>query len=637
MHGLKGAYEEFIFVGHYAREKPDGTRESWAEAINRYLDYVLDGVNPLAVDRAALFTAIHECDVMPSMRALMSAGAAARRDAMCIYNCSYLVIDCLEAFPEVLHILMSGTGVGFSCELRHIERLPALPGLIVPSAERWVVADSKQGWCEALQTHIRRLWLGSCINFDYSQVRPAGAPLLTMGGRASGPAPLQKLLQFVTDTAYAAQGRQLTSAEVNAVVCNIAEIVVVGGVRRSALISLTDLEDPQMRTAKSGSWWSEQPWLALENISATYDQRPDATVFLEEWLALVKSCSGERGIFNRQAAKKKVLSIGRRNADHEFGTNPCSEIILRNCQVCNLTEAVVRSTDTMTALKRKIKIATILGTLQSRFTDFPFLRPQWKQNCDEERLLGVSLTGMYDNAYFSNPDNADLPAVLTCLRKYAVAVNQKYAARLGISASTAITCVKPSGTVSQLVDCASGIHPRWSPKYIRRVRIDKKDPVYHFLKAAGVPCEDIKGKEDSTAAFSFPMEAPCVAGLRQNVTALDQLRLWTTYNEHWCEHKPSATIYVRPHEWIQVGAWVYDNFDSISGLSFLPYDNGTYAQAPYEEIDTATYERLVAARPTIDWKQFKAPKQNNRFTFVCGGNGCELVDLSLNSVDDNAQ
>jgi ribonucleoside-diphosphate reductase alpha chain len=624
MSGLKSAYEEFIFVGHYAREKPDGTRESWSEAVNRYLDFVLPDA---ATDRDELYNAIYNCEVMPSMRALMTAGAAAQRDSMCIYNCAYLAVDNLRAFPEILYVLMSGTGVGFSCQQRYVEQLPPLPAKITPRGVH-KVGDSKQGWAEALETHINHLWGGHQLRFDYSDVRPAGAPLKIMGGRASGHGPLKQLLDFVTSVATAAVGRRLTTAEVNDVVCNIAEIVVVGGVRRSALISLTDLADNELRTAKSGQWWTTRKWLALENISAVYTEKPSAEVFLEEWLALIKSHSGERGIFNSQAAVNKVKSVGRRSADHEFGTNPCSEIILRSRQVCNLTEVVLRANDDFLTVQRKVKIATILGTLQSRFTHFPYLSAEWKKNCQEERLLGVSITGICDNTAFSNVDNPALPQMLESLRRYAVAVNAEYARRLGINASTSITCVKPSGTVSQLVDSASGIHPRWSEYYIRTVRIDKKDPLYEFMKRSGVPCEDENGHPDSTAVLSFPQRSEGHRGLRAAVTALQQLRLWQIYNQHWCEHKPSATIYVRPHEWVEVGNWVYEHFDSISGVSFLPYDNGSYQQAPYQEIKADAYHALIAAQPKIDWKQFKAPKKNNRFTYACGGAGCELVDLS---------
>jgi ribonucleoside-triphosphate reductase (thioredoxin) len=624
MSGLKSAYEEFIFVGHYAREKQDGTRESWSEAVNRYLDFVIE---PGVTDRDELYNAIYNCEVMPSMRALMTAGAAAKRDAMCIYNCAYVAVDKLRVFPEILYVLMSGTGVGFSCQSQYVEQLPVVPAIITPRGVH-KVGDSKQGWAEALEAHINSLWKGNLLRFDYSDVRPPGAPLKIMGGRASGPEPLKQLIDFVTRVVTGAPGRRLTTAEVNDLVCNIAEIVVVGGVRRSALISLTDLNDTGLRNAKSGQWWKTHKWLALENISAVYNEKPDAETFLDEWLALIKSHSGERGIFNSQAAIEKVKSIGRRkHAGWVFGTNPCSEIILRSCQVCNLTEVVLRPNDDYLSVQRKVKIATILGTLQSRFTNFPYLSAQWKQNCEEERLLGVSMTGIWDNAVFSDASNPALPQMLESLRRYAVAVNAKYAHRLGINASTAITCVKPSGTVSQLVDSASGIHPRWSEYYIRTVRIDKKDPLYEFMKKTGVPCEDENGHPDSTAVLSFPQRAEGHRGLRANVTALQQLHIWQIYNQHWCEHKPSATIYVRPHEWVEVGNWVYEHFDAISGVSFLPYDNGTYKQAPYQEITAEAYTALKATQPKIDWKQFKAPKKNNRFTFACGGAGCELVDL----------
>lgn len=631
---LPSDYCHFIHAGHYARILQSGHRETYAETVDRYISFVTKDAHFSDEECDELRQAILRCEVMPSMRAMMTAGAAAERDNVCIYNCAYLEIDTPRRFAEVMYILMSGTGVGFSCEIAAISKLPVIPAHIGSIDTVHVVDDSKQGWAEAYQLMVESLYQGGVPHIDYSLIRPAGAPLKTMGGRASGPEPLKKLIAFTKQVFMRAAGRQLTSKEVHDLVCVTAEIVTVGGVRRSALISLSELSDPVMRMAKTGEWWLAEQWLALANNSAVYEQRPELSEFVEEWQSLVDSHSGERGIFNRQATAIQASQNGRREVDgHRFGTNPCSEIILRPCQFCNLTEVVVRRDDDLESLKKKVRLATILGTLQCRFTNFPFLDPIWKRNCEEERLLGVSLTGICDNEFFST-FSAPLAAALSEMRAYAVTVNAEYADRFGINRSTAITCVKPSGTVSQLVDCASGIHPRWSQYYIRRVRIDKKDPLYTFLKEQGVECEDELLHPQDTAVFSFPMCAPSGAKLRQHMSAIDQLQLALLYQDRWCEHKTSCTVYVRDHEWADVGAWVWKHFDLLSGISFLPYDNGSYPQAPYDEITQNVWTQKQAAMPVVQWnklvdydRQHLGLFQRGKFVFACSGDNCEIVDL----------
>jgi ribonucleoside-diphosphate reductase alpha chain len=556
----------------------------------------------------------------------MTAGKALDRDNTAGYNCSYLPIDDPKSFDEAMYILLCGTGVGFSVEAKYVNQLPEVPHQLFDSQTTIVVSDSKEGWAKALRQLIALLYSGEVARYDLSKIRPAGARLKTFGGRASGPGPLDELFRFVVAKFRGASGRKLSSLECHDILCKIGEVVVVGGVRRSAMISLSDLEDDKMRHAKSGDWWTMNSQRALSNNSAAYEVKPDVSQFLQEWTSIYNSHSGERGIFSRKASKKQVAKYGRRNPDYEFGTNPCSEIILRPQEMCNLTEVVVRSDDTEETLANKIEIATILGTFQSTLTHFPYLRKVWQKNAEEERLLGVSLTGILDNSWMSTICQ-ETEDKLARLREVAVTTNEKYSTALNINASTAITCIKPSGTVSQLVDCASGIHPRHSAYYIRRVRGDKKDPLSQFLIDAGVPAEDCVYRPDSTTVFSFPMKAPSGGLLRDNLSALQHLDLWLMYQRHWCEHKPSVTISVKEDEWLDVGAWVFKNFDEISGISFLPWDGGSYRQAPYEECDEEAYNALLAKMPVdIDWDKLVEDDDNveGAQTLACAAGHCEI-------------
>ena len=560
---------------------------------------------------------------MPSMRLMMSAGEACKRENISAYNCSYMAINNKRAFSECLYILMCGTGVGFSCERQEIDKLPTLPEDINPCADTIVVGDSKLGWAKAFKKLLSSLWEGDIPTIDYSKVRAAGERLKTFGGRASGPEPLKRLFDFTTDTLVNAKGRKLTSLEVHDIVCMIGEIVVVGGVRRSALISLSNLTDKRMREAKMGAWYNDYSWRGLANNSVAYTETPDMEVFMEEWLSLVKSKSGERGIFNRIASQKQAAKWGRREEKLNYGTNPCSEIILRDKQFCNLSEVVIRAHDTRETLVEKVRLATILGTFQSTLDNFQFLSAEWKKNTTEERLLGVSLTGIMDNKMMSNPD----PKFLQELRDVARKTNEKYAKRLDVPVSASITCVKPSGTVSQLVDSASGIHTRHSDYYIRTIRMDKKDAIYDFLKEKGVHVEDEQFRPDSTAVFSFPIKSPNGSITRNDKTALEQLELWLTYQRHWCEHKPSVTISVRDEEWLEVGAWVYKHFDEISGISFLPHSDHSYVQAPYQECTKEEYIKLLKETPkSIDFKELIEDDDmtEGAQTMACVGNSCEV-------------
>ena len=625
-------YQAFIHTSRYARWLEDeGRRESYPDTVERYIQNVVAPVvkDPEVVD--AIRQAILALGIMPSMRAMMTAGPALQRDNTCAYNCSYLPVDDPKSFDEAMFILLCGTGVGFSVERQFVTKLPEVPTLY-KSDTTVVVKDSKEGWAKALRQVIALLYSGEIPKWDVSAVRPAGARLKTFGGRASGPAPLIDLFNFVVAKFKEAQGRKLSSIECHDIMCKIGEVVVVGGVRRSAMISLSNLSDDRMRHAKSGEWWKNEPQRALANNSTSYTEKPDAVSFMREWMALVESGSGERGIFNRQASKKQAEKNGRRDADQEFGTNPCSEIILRPYQFCNLTEVVVRATDTLETLAEKVKLATILGTIQSTYTHFPYLRKKWKDNTEEERLLGVSLTGIMDNPLLTLK-NAGLEKTLEHLRSVAVDTNAVWAERLGIPRSAAITCVKPSGTVSQLVDSASGIHARHSQYYIRTVRGDNKDPLTQFMKDMGVPSEPCVMKPDTTTVFSFPVKAPDGAVVTSDLSAIDQLELWLAYQRHWCEHKPSVTINVRKDEWFEVGAFVYKHFDEMSGVSFLPYNEHTYQQAPYQEVGKSKYEMLLSIMPeAIDWSRLsdyeKVDTTKSSQTFACTGEACEIVDLT---------
>ena len=623
-------YQAFIHTSRYARWLDDeGRRESWPETVARYLVNVVAPKDEFMVDE--LEAAILRLDIMPSMRAMMTAGPAFARDNTCAYNCSYLPVDDPKSFDEAMFILLCGTGVGFSVERQFVSKLPEVPTLYA-SDTLVVVKDSKEGWAKALRQVIALLYSGEIPKWDVSAVRPAGARLKTFGGRASGPAPLIDLFNFVVAKFKDAQGRRLSSIECHDIMCKIGEVVVVGGVRRSAMISLSNLSDDRMRHAKSGEWWKNEPQRALANNSTSYTEKPDAVSFMREWMALVESGSGERGIFNRQASKKQAAKNGRRDPDQEFGTNPCSEIILRPYQFCNLTEVVVRATDSLETLERKVELATILGTIQSTYTHFPYLRKKWTDNTEAERLLGVSLTGIMDNPLMTLK-NKGLEKTLEHLRRVAVATNAVWSDRLGIPVSAAITCVKPSGTVSQLVDSASGIHARHSQYYIRTVRGDNKDPLTQFMKDQGIPSEPCVMKPDTTTVFSFPQKAPKNAVVTSDMTAIEQLELWLAYQRNWCEHKPSVTINVRKDEWFEVGAFVYKHFDEMSGVSFLPYNEHTYQQAPYQECGKSDYEMLLSLMPKrIDWARLseyeKEDTTKSSQTFACSGEVCEIVDLT---------
>ncbi len=633
---LKTDYSCFIHTSRYARwlEK-ENRRETWAETVNRYIQNVVaDKVDDVTKDQ--LQKAILNTDLVSSMRALMTAGEALSRDNTCAYNCAYLPVDNVKSFDEAMFILLCGTGVGFSVERQYVQKLPEVPQLY-KSETTIVVHDSKEGWAKGLRQLISLLYAGEIAKYDTSRVRPAGSKLKVFGGRASGPGPLEELFRFIISTFSEAQGRKLSSMECHDIMCKIGEVVVVGGVRRSAMISLSNLSDDRLRYAKSGQWWENNPQRALSNNSVAYTERPEIETFLREWTSLVASKSGERGIVNRVALKKQAARNGRRKTDYEFGVNPCAEIILRPNQFCNLTEVVVRKEDTLETLKEKIRLASILGTIQSTYTHFPYLRKVWKDNTEEERLLGVSLTGIMDNPVLSGQwvhedfDNKTLPEILWQLKKVAIDTNVEWADKLGIARSVAVTTVKPSGTVSQLVDSASGIHARHSEYYIRTVRGDNKDPLTQFMKDQGVPNEPDVMKPANTTVFSFPMKSPVGAVTRNDMTAIQQLELWLLYQQHWCEHKPSITVTVRDHEWMEVGAWVYKHFDEVSGVSFLPHSDHTYQQAPYQEVGQREYEELLKLMPyKIDWEKLseyeKEDNTKSSQTFACVGD-CEIVDV----------
>ncbi len=630
---MQSLYAEFIYKSRYSRYLPEkNRRENWTETINRYLDFMQSHLKDkfnydMTHVRGRLFDSIHDLKVMPSMRAVMTAGKALERDNTCGYNCSFLPIDDPKAFDEAMFILLCGTGVGFSVERQFINQLPEVPDKLFESETVVFVKDSKEGWAKSFRQLIALLYSGEIPKWDVSRVRPAGSPLKTFGGRSSGPGPLVELFKFTVKIFKQARGRKLTSLECHDIMCKIGEVVVVGGVRRSAMISLSNLSDDRMRHAKSGAWWEANPQRALSNNSAVYNEKPDVGIFMEEWLALYNSKSGERGVFNREACQKIAKRNGRRDSDQLFGTNPCSEIILRPYGFCNLTEVVIRDSDTLEDIKNKIEIAAILGTFQSTLTDFPYLRKIWQKNAEEERLLGVSLTGIYDNLLFNQFDDVRLDSRLEELREHAIAINASIAGTLGISPSAAITCVKPSGTVSQLVDSASGIHPRHAKYYIRRVRADNKDPLTQFMKDNGVPWEPDVMKPDSTTVFSFPMKAPDGAAIRDDIDAIKHLELWLKYQNSWCEHKPSVTINVKEEEWPRVGAWVYDHFDSMSGVSFLPHDGGSYRQAPYEEITEDLYEAMLPTIPTeLDWDSLLEMEDVTEGVqqLACSAGGCEI-------------
>jgi ribonucleoside-diphosphate reductase alpha chain len=627
-------YQSFIHKSRYARFLPEkNRREHWNETVQRYVDYMFTKVSTgqgWTVDqklKQEVFDAIFNLEVMPSMRALMTAGKALDRDNVAGYNCSYLPVDDPKSFDEAMCILMNGTGVGFSVERQYVNKLPEIPDELYECDTVITVRDSKEGWSKALRMLISLLYAGEIPKWNLTNLRPAGAQLKTFGGRSSGPEPLNELFKFVVKVFKNAHGRKLTSLECHDLMCKIAEVVVVGGVRRSAMISLSNLSDDRMRHAKAGQWWEANVQRALSNNSAVYTEKPDVGQFMSEWLAIYESKSGERGIFSREASQRVARKSGRRDPSFEFGTNPCSEIILRPYQFCNLTEVVIRESDTEKSLARKIKVASILGTFQSTMTYFPYLRKIWQKNTEEERLLGVSFTGIYDCPLMNDYNDPELPARLERLRQVAIDTNKEWSEKLGINQSVAITCVKPSGTVSQLVLSPSGIHPGHDRYYIRRVRSDNKDPLTKHLIDAGVPHEPDVTKPHATTVFSFPMRLPDSSITRENVNAIDHLELWLKYQRHWCEHKPSVTINVREEEWPRVGSWVYDHFDEMSGVSFLPHDGGTYRQAPYETITQADYEDLNKNIPTkVDWDALVEMDDNVEGvqTLACTSGNCEI-------------
>ena len=628
-------YQNFIATSRYARWiEEDNRRESWAETVERFIYNV---VEPKVTDLTILNSirdSILNLEIMPSMRGMMTAGKAMDRDNTCAYNCSYLPVDDMKSFDEAMFILLCGTGVGFSVERQYIQKLPDVPDTLFDSATTIVVSDSKEGWAKALRQVISLLYSGEVPKWDMSKVRAAGARLKTFGGRSSGPEPLDQLFRFVCNVFREAKGRKLNSLECHDIMCKIGEVVVVGGVRRSAMISLSNLSDDRMRKAKDGQFWENNAHRALANNSVAYTEKPDASTFLREWTSLVESGTGERGMFSRVAAQKHTAKNGRRDSSFDFGTNPCSEIILRPYQFCNLSEVVVRASDTLTDLVRKVKLATILGTIQATYTNFPYLRKIWQKNTEEERLLGVSLTGIMDNEVMNGANfMGDLENVLKVLKETAIETNKEWADKLGIPQSAAITCVKPSGTVSQLVDAASGIHARHSQYYIRTVRGDNKDPLTQFMKDQGIPSEPDVMKPDQTTVFSFPVKAPEGCVTRDDMTALEQLELWKTYALHWCEHKPSITVSVRKDEWVAVGAWLYQNFDIASGLSFLPHSDHIYNQAPYQDCTKEQYEEALAKMPkAVEWDRlseyetFDTTKSSQ--TMACISGACEIVDLT---------
>lgn len=627
-------YQTYIAKSRYSRFLDDkNRREHWPETVGRYFDFMAKHLKKkhdytLTPElRNRLETAVLNLDVMPSMRAIMTAGDALDRQNIAGYNCSYLPIDDPKAFDEAMYILLCGTGVGFSVEQKYVSKLPEIPDTLFDSNTVVAVKDSKEGWAKALRQVIALLYAGEIPRWDVSGVRPAGARLKTFGGRASGPGPLVELFKYVTNKFKAAAGRRLTSLEAHDILCKIGEVVVVGGVRRSAMISLSDLADDRMAHAKAGNWWEGQGQRALANNSAVYDTKPDVGQFMREWSSIYESHSGERGIFNRYASELQAGKNNRRELGKEWGTNPCSEIILRPYQFCNLSSVVVRAGDTMDRLRDKVAIATILGTFQSTMTNFPYLRKVWQTNTEEERLLGVSMTGILDNPLLNNGDDAELPKRLEELKDVAVATNGEFARTLGIPVSAAITCVKPEGTVSQLTGTASGIHPQHDEYYIRRVRSDNKDPLTDFLKSQGFPSEPCVMKPESTTVFSFPMRVEKGAVFRSDLTAIQHLKLWLLFQRHWCEHKPSVTISVREEEWPEVGAWVWKHFDEVTGVSFLPMDGGTYRQAPYETITQYEYHDLMTKMPTsIDWEQFLEGTDNVEGVqqLACTAGACEL-------------
>lgn len=640
---IENPYENFIALSRYARWlESENRRETWGETVDRYFNFMVGQLeskhnykpDPKIV--AELRDAVFNRNVMPSMRSVMTAGPALNRENVSGYNCAFMPVDNARSFDEAMYILMCGTGVGFSVEYKYINKLPALPETLEKSSTVVIVGDSKEGWAKAYRELLGLLWAGQIPQIDVSNVRPSGARLKTMGGRSSGPQPLVNLFDFTIQVFKGALGRQLKPIECHDIMCKIGEVVVVGGVRRSAMISLSNINDIEMAQAKAGNWWESNSQRALANNSVAYSRKPDMAQFIAEWKSLYDSKSGERGIYNVAAAQAQAAKYGRRSADIHYGTNPCSEIILRPYQFCNLSEVVLREKDTVADVTNKVRLATILGTWQSTLTDFKYIRKIWKDNTEEERLLGVSLTGQFGHKFFSGQEGLDkLGDVLDGLRQWAVDINIEEAAKIGIPASAAITCVKPSGTVSQLVGVSSGMHAWHSEYYIRTVRGDKKDPITQFLKDSGIPSEDDVMKPTDTTVFSFPVKAPKHAITRDKLTAIQQLEVWLAYQRHWCEHKPSITVSVKEDEWMEVGAWVYKHFDECSGISFLPYSEHTYVQAPYQETTKEQYEEMLEKMPkSINWSALSMYELEDTTTgtqaLACVSGECEIVDIGKN-------
>ena len=639
---IANPYENFIALSRYAKwVEAEGRRETWGETVDRYFSFMTNHLktnhNYIPNEKlvAELKEFVFERNVMPSMRSVMTSGAALERDNVAGYNCAFLPVDSPRSFDETMYVLMCGTGVGFSVEYKYINKLPPVPEKLEKSDTVIVVEDSKQGWAKAYRELLALLWTGHIPAIDVSKVRPAGARLKTMGGRSSGPQPLVNLFDFTIAKFKNATGRNLKPIECHDIMCKIGEVVVVGGVRRSAMISLSNINDIEMAQAKSGNWWEPSPQRALSNNSVAYSRKPEMEQFIAVWKSLYDSKSGERGIYNVAAAQAQAAKFGRRDPDIHYGTNPCSEIILRPYQFCNLSEVVLRENDTKKDIQRKVELATILGTWQSTLTDFKYLRKIWKDNTEEERLLGVSLTGQFGHKFMSGKEDLiSLEAFLMTLREKARETNREESEKIGIPESAAITCVKPSGTVSQLVGVSSGMHPWHSPYYIRTVRGSKGDPISTFLKEVGIPVEDDVMKPNDTYVFSFPVKAPEGAIVRNDLTAIEHLNIWLIYQRAWCEHKPSITVSVKEDEWMEVGAWVYKNFDEVSGISFLPHSEHTYKQAPYQEVDKAEYDALVAKMPNnIRWEDLSFYETEDgtspSATLACSSDGnCELVDIS---------
>ena len=622
-------YQRFIHASRYARWLPEEyRRETWKETVDRYTSFFKNRF-PDTFPTEDVNKAIHNLDVMPSMRCLMAAGPALERDEIAGYNCSFVAIDSPKAFDEVMYVLMCGTGVGFSVERQFTNNLPTIAEEFHETDTTIRVKDSRIGWASAYRELISLLYSGRLPKWDVSGVRPAGARLKTFGGRASGPKPLEDLFAFTVHTFKKAAGRKLNSLECHDIVCKVADIVIVGGVRRSALISLSNLTDDRMRNAKNGAWWESDVQRALANNSVAYTEKPDVGIFLKEWGTLYDSKSGERGIFNRVAATKKASSNGRRDVEgFDYGTNPCGEIILRSKGLCNLSEIVIRENDTLASLKEKVRVATIIGTFQSTLTNFRYLRSDWRKNQEEERLLGVSMTGIMDHPILSKPTEETVKW-LTELREHAINVNKEWAERLGIPVSAAITTVKPSGTVSQLVGCSSGIHPAYSQYYIRTVRMDNKDPLTVFFKGAGVPNEPDVTKPSDITIFSFPQKGTESGVTRNETNAIDQLKLYSVYQKNWTEHNPSITVYYKDDEFLNIGAWIYNNFSDVSGVSLLPHSDHVYKQAPYQEITKEEYDSFVASFPVIDWGNLKEEEDTTTGTqeLSCTAGACEIVGV----------